>query len=146
MIFVLAIALGSDRLGSRKRLLLTTACMVVLGVGLLSFASGTWIWIGVMLAGFVRDAFMAIFTTMVVETENVGPVYAGTAIGLTMAIGGIGNIIAPPLGNSLAAFWAGAPFAFWAVLAVLGTVGLAFVKSRSVRTDTIVLENAPEHL
>jgi MFS family permease len=146
MIFVLPIALWSDRLGSRKRLLLTAACMVVLGVGLLSFASGTWIWLGVMLAGFVRDAFMAIFTTMVVETENVGPVYAGTAIGLTMAISGIGNIIAPPLGNSLAAFWPGAPFAFWAFLGVLGMICLFFVKTQRVRTDNIVLENSLEHI
>ena len=109
MIFVLPIALWSDRLGSRKRLLLIATFSIVFGVGSLSFASGLGIWLGVLMAGFVRDAFMALFTTMVMETEGVGSVYAGTAIGLTMAISGIGNMIAPPLGNSLAVFWPGLP-------------------------------------
>jgi predicted MFS family arabinose efflux permease len=145
MIFVLPIALWSDRLRSRKRLLLTATSLIVLGTGLLSFASGPWIWIGVLMAGFVRDAFMAIFITMVMEAEGVGPVYAGTATGLTMAISGVGNLIAPPLGNSLAVLWSAAPFAFWAGLSALGMVCLALVKKEGSRTDSIVLENALEH-
>jgi hypothetical protein len=62
-----------------------------------------------LMAGFVRDAFMAIYITMVIETDGVGSMYAGTATGLTLAISGIGNFIAPPLGNSLAVLWPGAP-------------------------------------
>jgi MFS family permease len=145
MIFVLPIALWSDRLGSRKRLLLIATLMVVLGIGLLSFASGVWIWVGVLMAGFVRDAFMAIFLTMVIEAEGVGPMYAGTATGLTMAISGIGNMIAPPLGNGLAVLWSGAPFAFWAGLSVLGMGCLFLVKKQSLRTEAMVLEGGMEH-
>jgi MFS family permease len=145
MIFVLPIALWSDRLGSRKRLLLIATLMVVLGVGLLSFASGIWIWVGVLMAGFVRDAFMGIFITMVMETEGVGPAYAGTAVGLTMAISGIGNMIAPPLGNSLSVLWPGAPFAFWAGLSIFGMICLAFVKNHELKIDTVIFENALEH-
>lgn len=144
MIFVLPIALWSDRLGSRKSLLLAATSMIVLGAGMLSFVAGTWIWIAVLLAGFVRDAFMAIYMTMVMETDGVGPAYAGTAIGLTMAISGIGNMIAPPLGNSLAVIWPGAPFAFWAVLSIAGMICLAFVKRPAPITDTIILENVLE--
>ncbi len=127
MIFVLPIALWSDRLRSRQRLLLVVALMEVLGAGLLSFASGGLVWAAVLLAGFVRDAFMAIFLTMVVETEGIGPIYAGTATGLTMTISSLGNVIAPPLGNSLAIIWPGAPFAFGAVLAALGLLCLSLV-------------------
>ena len=145
MIFVLPIALWSDRMGSRKRLIMIATLMVVLGTGLLSFATGGWIWLAVLLAGFVRDAFMAIFITMVIETEGIGTLYAGTATGLTMAISGIGNMLAPPLGNSLAVLWPGAPFAFWAGLAVLGLVCLAFVRMPGARTRTIRLERALEH-
>lgn len=145
MIFVLPIALWSDRLGSRKRLLLIATLLTVLGTGLLSFASGLWIWIGVLLTGFVRDAFMAIFITMVMEAEGVGPVYAGTATGLTMAISGIGNLIAPPLGNSLAVLWPGAPFAFWAGLSALGMVCLALLKKEGARTEATLLEKALGH-
>ena len=144
MIFVLPIALWSDRLGSRKRLLLIATLMVILGVGLLSFASGVWIWVGVLTAGFVRDAFMGIFITMVMETEGVGPAYAGTAVGLTMAISGIGNMIAPPLGNGLSVLWPGAPFAFWAGLSVFGLVCLAFVKTQEVKVDAVIFESALE--
>ena len=84
----------------------------------------------VLLAGSVRDAFMAIFQTMVIESERVGPLYAGTAVGFTMALTSIGNLIAPPIGNSLAAWWPGAPFAFWAVSAVFGLVCLSLVKEK----------------
>lgn len=142
MLFVLPIALWSDRMGSRKRLLLIAALAVALGTGLLSVASGGLVWAAVLLSGFVRDAFMAIFLTMVIETEGVGPPYAGTAIGFTMAISGIGNVIAPPLGNSLAVLWSGAPFAFWAGLTVLGMVCLTLVEKGKPNVGAVVLENA----
>lgn len=144
MIFVLPLALWSDRMSSRKRLLMIATLMVVLGTGLLSVTSGGWIWLAVLLAGFVRDAFMAIFITMVIETKGIGTLYAGTAVGLTMAISGIGNMIAPPLGNSLAVLWKGAPFAFWAGLSVFGMVCLSLIKEGIPKTDVIALEPALE--
>jgi hypothetical protein len=73
---------------------------------------------------------MAIFTTAVLETEQVGPRYAGTAWGFTLAVGGIGSVLAPPLGNSLAVHWPAAPFAFWAAWALLGMLSLAFIRLR----------------
>jgi MFS transporter, ACS family, D-galactonate transporter len=139
MIFVLPITLWSDRLGSRKRLLFLAALMVALGAGLLSVASGGLVWLAVLLAGFVRDAFMAIFLTMVIETDGVGPVYAGTAVGFTMAISGIGNLLAPPLGNSLAVLWPGAPFAFWAGLTIFGMICLSLVKRGTQSAKAIAI-------
>jgi hypothetical protein len=79
---------------------------------------------------------------MVIEVDGVGPVYAGTATGFTMAISGLGNFIAPPLGNSLAVLWPGAPFALWAGLAVLGMVCLSLVKEGSAKVGSLVLESA----
>jgi MFS family permease len=144
MIFVLPIALWSDRLHSRKRLLFLAGLMVALGAGLLSVASGGLVWLGVMISGFVRDAFMAILLTMVIETEGVGPAYAGTAIGFTMAISSIGNVIAPPLGNSLAVFWPGAPFAFWAGIALFGILCLSLVRKEKWSAAPIVPGNVLE--
>jgi len=140
MIFVLPIALWSDRFGSRKRFLLITSFLIACGFGLLSFVDGGMIWAAVALSGFVRDAFMAIFLTMVIETENVGPVYAGTATGLTMAISGIGNFIAPPIGNSLAELWPGAPYAFWSALTIFGLVCLSLVKEKDRNRNNLVVE------
>ena len=128
MVCVMPIALWSDRLGSRKGLLLIGSLIVALGSGLLSIASGGLIWAAVLLSGFVRDAFMAIFMTMVFETEGVDRDCAGTALGFTIAISGMGTVLAPPIGNSLAALWPGAPFAFWSALAVLGMGCLSMVK------------------
>jgi hypothetical protein len=48
------------------------------------------------------DGFMAITTTMLFETEGVGPFYSGTALGIVFTIAQVGSVIYPPLGNSLA--------------------------------------------
>lgn len=132
LLFVMPIALYSDRLGSRKHLLLAAAVITALGIGLLSIAGGGWIWAAVLLAGFVRDGFMATFITMVIETDDIGALYAGSAVGYVNAFSGLGNVVAPPLGNSLSALGAGAPFAFWSALVVAGTLCLALTRRKKV--------------
>lgn len=143
MLFVLPIALWSDRLGSRKRLLLMADFLVAAGFALLGFASGGLIWVAVVLSGFVRDAFMAMFTTLIIETDQVGSQFAGTATGLTMALASLANFIAPPLGNSLASLRPGAPFAFWSALCLFGFVCLLLVRegSRSAKNGALLAVN-----
>lgn len=140
MLCVMPIALWSDRLGSRKWLLFGTAGMIALGTGLLSLVSGGPVWVAVLLAGLVRDAFMAIFLTMTIETRGIGPGYAGTATGLVMAIGGIGSFLAPPLGNSLEVFSPSAPFVLWASFAAFGMFCIALTESGPVRESALVVE------
>ncbi len=132
MVFVVPIALWSDRLDSRKGVLMAAALMIIAGVGLLSIVDGTIVWVAVSMAGLVRDGFMAVFMTMVIETEGVGATYAGTATGLVMVFSGLGNLIAPPLGNSLANIAPGLPFTFWAALAAAGFLVLYLLKERGV--------------
>jgi MFS family permease len=131
MFFVIPLALCSDKLGSRKKVLLLAALMIIMGVGLLSMVDGLLVWTAVGMAGMVRDGFMAVFMTMIIETEGVGAAQAGTAIGLVMIFSGLGNLLAPPLGNSLARIAPGLPFIFWAVLAAVGFWGLYLVKEKS---------------
>ena len=130
MIFVIPIALYSDRRGSRKKILVPAALMTIAGIGLLSVAQGLIIWVAILLAGIVRDGFMAVFMASVIETDGVGTALAGTATGVVMVFSSIGNLLAPPLGNSLAALNPGFPFLFWAVLAGMGLIGLLLVKER----------------
>jgi MFS family permease len=137
LIFVMPIALWSGRLRSTRRPLLLAGASIAVGTGLLSLVSGPWVWVCVVLAGFVRDGFMAIFTTEVLQTEGVGPTYAGTAWGFVLAVGGIGNVLAPPLGNSLSVYRPGLPFAFWAGLALLGIVCLSLTR-REPSTSQVV--------
>jgi fucose permease len=128
MICVIPIALWSDRLGSRKTVLMAATLMIITGVSLLSIVDGVMVWVVVSMAGLVRDGFMAVFMTMIIETEGVGPAYAGTAMGLVTIFSGLGSLIAPPLGNSLADIAPGLPFIFWAALAAVGFSGLYLAK------------------
>jgi ACS family D-galactonate transporter-like MFS transporter len=123
MICVIPIALSSDRFGSRKKIVIASALMTILGFALLCVVQGAAIWAAVIIAGFVRDGFMAIFITMIMETEGVGR-YAGTATGFVMVFSGLGNLFAPPLGNSLAYIAPTTPFVFWTILALVGLGGL----------------------
>ena len=98
LICTIPIAITSDRLGTRKKVLVVAALMIATGIGLLSVVGGLGVWLAVCMAGMWRDGFMAVFITAVIETEGVGVAFAGTATGMVMIFSGIGNLIAPPLG------------------------------------------------
>lgn len=134
--FALPIALLSDRLGSRKTVLLATLASIALGVGALSVVTGVAVWVAIIAAGMVRDGFMSIYMTAVVEVEGIGPRYVGTATGLTMVLGGLGALVGPPIGNSLAALHPGAPFMFWATLA-LAALGVLVCVSEPTRRPKV---------
>jgi len=125
---VVPLALLSNRLGSRRVVLFVATLMTAVGVGLLSVASGPMVWVSVVIAGFVRDGFMANLTTATIETEGVGPVYAGTAMGLVLTIARLASFISPSIGNSLANINPGLPFVFWASLATIALFSFYFFK------------------
>ncbi len=131
MLLVIPIAYLSDRLGQRKKMLGVMGLMTAAGLGLLTIAQGPLVWAAIILAGMVRDGFMALFMTMTIETDNVGALYAGTATGFVLVFSSLGNFLAPPLGNSLAQFSPVLPFAAWAILAAAGIFCLAQTRSAS---------------
>ena len=128
MIFTIPIALLSDRVGSRRGVLMASALLIGTGTGLLGFTSGVLISVAVLIAGISRDGFMAITMTAVMEEKGIGPRFAGTATGLNMSVIGIAGFFAPPVGNWLAKFGTGLPFLFWASLVFLGFVGYLFIR------------------
>ncbi|MCL4832760.1 MAG: MFS transporter [Caldilineaceae bacterium] len=128
LLFTIPIALLSDRLGSRRRVLIVATVMIATGFGLLSVADGVLVWGAVILAGVVRDGFMAILMTFIIEIKEIGTTYAGTAVGMIMSISQIGSVLSPPAGNSLSVYSPGLPYLFWAGLALLGLVGFALVR------------------
>jgi hypothetical protein len=81
-----------------------------------------------VLSGLFRDLVWAMAATITVETEDIGPLYAGTAVGIVHSFTRIGYTFAPPAGNSFALINAGLPFVFWAGLCMLGFVLFLFVK------------------
>lgn len=131
MMTVIPVALLSDRQGIRKKIFLASAVLITSGMVILTFVSGGLVWVAVGIAGLVRDGFMAVFMTSVIETDGIGPLYAGSAVGFVMVFSGIGSMIAPPLGNSLASFEPAAPFGLWAGMALLGISAILLSRSKS---------------
>lgn len=144
MLFILPITFGSDRMSARKQLLAVLIVLIAVGTGALSVAGGWAVWAAIALVGAVRDGSTAILITMVIETEGVGPLYAGSATGLVMLFFFAGNLLAPPIGNRLADVSPGLPFVFWAVLVALGLVSLAFAKSSRPENGVPGMHGTPD--
>lgn len=128
MLFAIPIALLSDRVGSRRGVLMVAALLIGSGTALLGFTSGVFISAAVLIAGISRDGFMAIAMTAIIEEQGIGARFAGSAVGLNMSVIGIAGVFAPPVGNWLAKFGAGLPFLFWASLVFLGSMGHLFTR------------------
>lgn len=128
LVLVLPITIWSDRLGSRKLLLVVATLLIVIGSGLLGFASGGLILAAVLVTGCVRDSFMSLAFALLLDEERVTSALSGTALGMLVGISNIGSFIAPPLGNSLAKMTPAAPFLFWCSLALSGLILLLQIK------------------
>ena len=127
MLCVIPITLWSDRLKSRKNLLVGMVLIAILGVSFLRVATGPLVWAAIILTGMVRDASMALVFAMTIETEGVGPLYAGSATGMVILFLNLGGLLASPLGNRLAESAPRLPFVFWAGLTALGLASLLFI-------------------
>jgi cyanate permease len=132
-VFTVPIVLLSGKFRSRKLTLFITVLMTAIGVGILIFSKGSGVWAAMIVAGMVRDGFMATQMTMLLETKDVGTRYAGTAIGLIHTISRVGEIISPPLGNSLAAINPQYPFILWSGMAAVALFGFIFLKDEKGR-------------
>jgi cyanate permease len=128
LLLILPIGILSDRTGSRKTVLAVALAAMALGSGWLSAAEGWAVWAAVVLAGMTRDGSAAVLLTMAVETEGVGPAYAGTATGFVITFFFLGNLISPPVGNQLALTEPGAPFLLWAGMAMVGIAALLLIR------------------
>lgn len=117
-ICAIPISLISDRLRTRKPILVTAVAATALGAALLGTGTGWAVWLFVIISGMVRDGFMSVHQTMVVETDGVGARNAGAAIGIIQTVAQFGSFVSPPVGNSLASINPGLPFFFWSGLAV----------------------------
>jgi cyanate permease len=130
MICTIPFAFWSDRLGSRRRVLLMATIMIMAGGTLLAVFGGPLVWVAVSLTGSVFGGFMAVLITMIIEIRGIGAAYAGTAVGLVLSFSGLGSLLAPPLGNSLAGIAPGLPFLCWTVLAIIGFLSLYCIKEK----------------
>jgi NNP family nitrate/nitrite transporter-like MFS transporter len=130
MISVVPVAALSDRVRSRKMLLATISLIVVICIALLSVVKGSMVWVVLIVEGIVRGGYMAIVITIIMEMEEVGAKYAGTAFGLVLGLSQLGGFISPPVGNSFASIGPSLPFVFWAAIAFVAVMGYYFLKEK----------------
>jgi nitrate/nitrite transporter NarK len=123
----------SDKLKSRKGVLILSIASLAVGLALLPFASTTGVWLIIIITSFLRSGAGSLFNVMIFETKSVGSNYGGTAIGLANTVSMIGAFLAPPLGNSLVNIDKGLPFIFWSCLAAIGIPLLLLIKTKTSR-------------
>lgn len=136
-LFVVPVSFLSDRIGARKPVLLVGVVLSAVSVAFIPFVNDAGVWILMMVAGFLMDGFMALFTAMLLETEGVGPALSGTAIGVVFTISQLGSSVSPPIGNALDSFGGHWPFIFWALLGAVALVPFMFVKETGRRLKKI---------
>lgn len=136
MMGVVPLALLSDKLVTRKTVLFVATLMTAIGVGLLAAGSGVTVWVSMVIAGVVRDGFMAVLMTTIIETGGVGATYAGTAMGLVLTLSRLIAFISPPIGNGLANVNPRMPYIFWAALAASALFGFGFLGRRDKKQES----------
>jgi MFS family permease len=126
---VVPVTILAERYGARRAVLMVTAFVTFAGLLLLAAFTGALVWPIMVAIGLLREVFMALTITMIVQTTGIGPKHAGTALGICFSLSGLARFASPPIGNSLARFGAGYPFIFWAALAGVAALLLFFVRS-----------------
>jgi sugar phosphate permease len=124
----------SDKLKTRKGVLLVSLLVTAAGVPLVPFGGITGVWIFVILIGVFRSGAGSLFNVMILEAKGVGSLYSGTASGLASSIGMIGGALGPPIGNSLKVYGQAWPFIFWGFLVAAGIPLLLLIKTAKSNT------------
>ncbi len=134
----------SDRIGSRKLILFLGMLTNTIALGILPLVDGGAVLALMLLAGMFMDGYMALNTTILMETKGIEPRYSGAALGIIFTISNIGNVISPPLGNSFADIHPGLPFTFWAALSVVGLITMIFIKETGWRKKLFGASSLPK--
>lgn len=121
----------SDRIGSRKIVLIT--CAVVMGIStyLLSISGPLFFWLLIPLIGIVAMGFITLSLTIPLAMKGIGPIYGASAAGFLYAGQTIGGFLFPIIGGNLAEINRIWPFIFWAAMIFAATTSLFFMRETS---------------
>jgi predicted MFS family arabinose efflux permease len=137
LVATLPFSVWSDRSGHRRFFMLAGAISMSLATFAIPLVANQSVFAVMVAAGLMRDAFMSIMITRLMESEGVGPAYAGSAMGLSMVGMQLGGAVAPAAGNALAALGPGRPFQFWSLLALSGAALFWLVGDRRGPEDSV---------
>jgi MFS family permease len=128
LIGMVPMVLLANRLHAQKPVFIFSMLALTLGLIILPFVQGSWVYVVLILSGLLRSGAPALCNTLIIQVKGIGSTYGGTAMGLTTTIGMIGSFAAPPLGNSLADISPGLPIIFWGALALVSLPLSLFLK------------------
>ena len=134
---VIPLVLFSDKIGSRKTVMIFATLVLALSIGLIPLVGKTGTWILLISGGLIRTGVTSLASTFIFELKGVGGTYGGTAIGLTNTLGMLGAFAAAPVGNSLTAFNSDMPLFFWALLAAVALPLLLILKETRSKPEIV---------
>lgn len=134
---VIPMVLYSDKIGSRKMVMIFSTFVLALSIGLIPLVGTTGVWVLLVMGGLIRTGVTALANTLIFEIKGVGGTYGGTAIGLTNTLGMLGAFAAAPVGNSLTAFNGDMPLFFWALLAAVALPLLLLLKETRYKPEIV---------
>jgi MFS family permease len=126
----------SDRIGSRRKIMIPALAAAFVGTVLMPIADGALVWVLMIMHGMFLDTFMSLTTAILMESKDIKPEYFGTAIGVIFTMGLVGAVSGPPLGALFTAISGSAPFYFWAGLALVALLLFSFVKLERPAPET----------
>ncbi len=123
----------SDRFG-RKPVLVVSTIVFALSIPTLLIFSGPLLMICLVIAGAAAGPFLPVSTAMPVEMPGIGPLYAGTALGILFMIGNTGGFLGPIITGWLMDTTGSAWSGFLFVALVLLVAPLFLIKLRNFQT------------
>ena len=110
------------KVGNLKLVMIICAVATSVAIVLLSIADNALFWVLIPAAGALTQGVGTLVITQAVQMKRIGPVYAGTAVGLIGSLSNIGGFILPIFGGKLADINQVWPFFFWAVVSLTSIV------------------------
>jgi NNP family nitrate/nitrite transporter-like MFS transporter len=119
----------SDRFGGRKVFFIVSSFVYLIAVGMVAlFKAPTPLWVLFVIGGLGFGPTLPILNSVITEIKGVGAKYAGTAIGIAGAVGGLGGWIFSTIGGHLATVDQTLPFIFCSIFFLICLVPFFFIK------------------
>lgn len=127
----------SDRFG-RKPVLVVSAIVFAFTIPTLLIVDGALLMVCLVIAGAAAGPFLPVSTAMPLEMPGIGPVFAGTALGILFMIGNTGGFLGPMITGWLmettGSAWSG--FLFVALLLLIAPLFLIKLRNYQILQGT----------
>jgi len=138
VVTVILVPALSDKIGLRKAFVIAPALVFAIAVCLLAaFKTTTPLWSMMILTGLAWGPIIAVLFCSLTEQEEVGPVFAGTALGIVGTLGCAGGFIGPVVGNALAATNPAFPFLVFGALAGIFVITYFFARETGAKVTAV---------